>query len=159
MVRLRATNKYVKFTLVRSPPNSLNIPVRIDILNVEAGLLVTSRSGPSVSVCVKEVCRCRLLESLRGNWPTHVCGNRITLSRLFIQLSVLDIDEHPPRMTSGLVIPLVTATSGPNESFGLRNIKLTLVCPGPNRCLPILPTLIFNMPRELLDIPRKFVTV
>lgn len=82
-------------TLIRSPPNSLRIPVRIDMLSVSAGLLVTSSDGPSVSVCVSEVCRCRLFDSLRGNWSTHVSGSRITLSRLFMHLPVLVIDEHP----------------------------------------------------------------
>lgn len=159
IVKLRATNRYVKLTLVRSCPNSLNIPVRIDMLNVEAGLLVTSSDGPNVKLCVKDVSRCRLLDSLRGKWPTQVCGSRITLSRLFIQPPVLVMELHPRRMSSGLVIPLVTATSGPNEEFGLRNMKLTLVCPGPKLCLPMLPTLTLSMPRELLDIPRRLVTV
>lgn len=149
----------MKLTLVRSCPNSLSIPVRIDMLKVDAGLLVTSREGPRVRFCVSEVCRCRLLESLRGKWPTQVCGNRITLNRLFIQLSVLVIELHPSRMTSGLVMPLVTATNGPNEELGLRNMKLTLVCPGPKLCLSILPTLMLSMPNDLLDIPRRLVTV
>lgn len=66
MLRLRATTSSVVFALCRNLITSLATRVRIAMLSVAAGLLVTRSDGEPTSVTVTTMCRCTLLESRRG---------------------------------------------------------------------------------------------
>lgn len=98
---------------------------------MSAGLLVTTVLGPSESVCVTVICRCRLLESRLGRVLSIENGRLITWTSLRVCPLCL-----PPllrrRMVSGLTSRLVMSTWVPSVAVGLRKmiemIWLTLTC-------------------------------
>lgn len=84
-VRLRSMNITVNLSPVCRLPRRLTIRPRMAMLRVAAGLLVTIRWGPWARVTVTSMCRCRLLESLRGQDVRAWVGLRLmSLSSLLV---------------------------------------------------------------------------
>lgn len=121
MVRLRATNRQSRFPLVRRLPSRCSIRLRISILRVDMVLLYMTMLGLRVTVCVTVTCRCRLLESLPGQWFTMEVGTLITLSSLPIW-PVCYPELLTPRTCSGLLTEWKTEHTGLSELQGPRNI-------------------------------------
>ncbi len=123
--RLRVTNRQAKFTDRRRLLNTPIIRVRTDILSVETGLLYMTNLGPIVSVWVTFICRCRLLENLRGQWPVRLEPSFIPLSRATTRPKWLPPLPVSPRTLTVLLMTLVMATWGLKSVQGLRNMTRT----------------------------------
>lgn len=78
MLKPRAIRTMFTPSLPRSLCSSLSILVRMAMLRVAAGLLVTSRLGWYETVFVTSMCRVTLLDILRGQVP-NACLGRGTL--------------------------------------------------------------------------------
>lgn len=98
---LRSTNITVRLSL---PPRLASRPrtrVWIEMLRVEAGLLVTTVLGPSDRVWVTVMCRCRLFESRLGRILVVESGRLASLKSLPMCPLRLVL-AFKPRMCTGL---------------------------------------------------------
>lgn len=127
-VRLREMKITVKLSPPCSEPSRLTIRPRMAMLSVAAGLLVTTSPGLWASVTVTSICRCRLLESLRGHDLSACPGLRLmSLSSLLVSCALLCPASRPTRAP--------TSTDGPSESSVLRQTTVTLrLWTPPHRC-------------------------
>lgn len=127
MFRLRATKTMVVLALCRVPCSILSIRVRTAMLSVAAGLLVTTMLGLPVTVTVTTMCRCTLLENLRGKDPRWLLGlgTLIRPTSLTEWLRTRRLATPGPRAISVLPTRLLTENIGARVESGLRKITVT----------------------------------
>lgn len=118
-VRLREMKTTVKLSPLCSLPSRLTIRPRMAMLRVAAGLLVMISPGLWARVTVTSMCRCRLLDSLRGQDLSACLGLRfMSPSSLLVSWALLWEASRPTRVP--------TSTDGPSEERVLRQTTVTL---------------------------------
>lgn len=156
ILRLRATRTTFTPCLCRRLRSRLTTRVRIAMLSVAAGLLVTRIPGLRSTVTVTTTCRCTLLENRRGQLPIclPVFGTCIRLTRLIVPVTFLPPDTLW-RIRNTLVTRLLIAKIGPKVDSELRKTTVTLVLWTP-RCLDLGTASRLPLPHRTCLLATKF---